>query len=120
MWIGFVSGIAETKNATESLNARSGTKLDSCFNYNIANSATITVTTEQVYIIPLTTTITVTHSMLFKFEWAGPAVLDFAVFTTFGVPFTTMSPVLFLTNSNVYIPFNPSFIGGFVCGFSLV
>ena len=39
MWIGFVSGIAETKNATESLNARSGTKLDSCFNYNIANSA---------------------------------------------------------------------------------
>ena len=39
MWIGFVSGIAEVKNATEAITARSGTKLDKCISTEPANSA---------------------------------------------------------------------------------
>ena len=88
-----------------------------------ASSDYITITTEQDYVIPLSATATVAISMLFQFECTGPDDLQFALFTSYGVPLTTMTPVLFLNNPPAgysIIDFTPSFVGGFYCEFSLV
>jgi hypothetical protein len=84
----------------------------------------ITVTTEQLYVIPLTATVTIATSVQFQFECTGSDALQFAVFTTSGAPLTTMSPILYQNIPPAgysIVPFAPSFgTGGFVCVFSLV
>jgi hypothetical protein len=89
----------------------------------VAVSNPVTITTEQDYVIPLSATVAVAYPMLIQFECIGPYELQFAVFTTYNEPLTTMSPVLFLNEPPTppsIGPFGGSFVGGYYCEFSLV